>query len=138
MSGHKRKILVVEDELDMRMFITMVLSLNGYEPIVAKDGLEGFEKARTLTPDLILLDIMMPNQGGAAMFRKIKEDELLRRIPVCILSGVGLETFLHHLKMVNLGRTEPLPGPEAYLEKPFHERQLIQLIKRHVITPAAS
>ena len=91
---------------------------SGYEPILAKDGKEGIKKARESKPALIILDVMMPEEGGIIMYRHVKTNDTLNHIPVIMLSAVAGKTFSHSLRMLNLGRDDTLPEPEAYIEKP--------------------
>jgi CheY-like chemotaxis protein len=88
MEKEKRKILVVDDELDMRVYISTVLETSGYRSIVTKNGREGVEKAIETEPDLIVLDVMMPGEGGVLMYRTLKTDPKLKKIPVVMLSAV--------------------------------------------------
>ena len=60
----QKKVLIVDDEIDMRMFLTTLMETNGYSTVRARDGAEGLEAALTHRPDLIILDIMMPKEGG--------------------------------------------------------------------------
>lgn len=114
----KGKILIVDDELDMRIFMATLFETSGYTPVLAKDGREGVEKAETLKPDLIILDVMMPGEGGVQMYRRLRTDKSLRNIPVLMLSAVGAESFQHYLKMLNSRLGGRIPYPDAYLEKP--------------------
>jgi two-component system phosphate regulon response regulator PhoB len=132
----KKKVLVVDDELDMRIFITTVFETSGYEAVAARDGKEGLAKARKLLPDLIILDIMMPGEGGVFMYRHLKSDEALRDIPVLMLSGVEKQTFFHYLKMMNIQPDDAIPEPEAYVEKPPKPEELLE-IAESLLRPAA-
>jgi two-component system, OmpR family, phosphate regulon response regulator PhoB len=122
----KRKILVVDDELDTRIFISTLLETSGYKPIVAMDGLEGLKKAREIRPELIILDVMMPREGGVEMYRQLKADETLRTIPVIMLSGIAKKTFFHSQNLLNLYESHIVPEPEAYIEKPPEPEELLQ------------
>ncbi len=126
----ENNILVVEDDLHMRIFITTVLETNGYNATATKDGKEGIQKAREAPPDLIILDVMMPEEGGVSMYRQLKADNKLKNIPVVMLSGVESETFAYSLKMMNIGLEDPLPEPEAYVEKPPKAEELLKIIER--------
>ena len=126
----RKKVLIVEDELDMRIFISTLLETSGYRSIMTKDGREGFLKAREMAPDLIILDVMMPGEGGIKMYRQLKTDHALKNIPVIMLSGVGKKTFEHYLKMLNTRVEDTIPGPSAYLEKPPEAEDLIKLTER--------
>jgi CheY-like chemotaxis protein len=132
----KKKILVVDDELDMRIFISTVFETSGYEAVTARDGKDGLDKARKLTPDLIILDIMMPGEGGVLMYRHLKSDDKLKAIPVMMLSGVGKQTFFHYLKMMNVQPDDTIPEPEAYVEKPPNPDELLE-IAASLLRPAA-
>jgi CheY-like chemotaxis protein len=126
----RKTVLIVEDELDMRIFISTLLETSGYQPILTKDGGEGILKAREIVPDLIILDVMMPGEGGVQMYRQLKIDYALMNIPVILLSGVGKKTFEHYLKMLNARREDSIPEPSAYLEKPPEADDLIKLTER--------
>ena len=126
----KKTVLIVEDELDMRIFISTLLETSGYQPILTKYGGEGILKAREIVPDLIILDVMMPGEGGVQMYRQLKTDHALMNIPVILLSGVGKKTFEHYLKMMNARREDSIPEPSAYLEKPPEADDLIKLTER--------
>lgn len=127
-----KTVLVIEDELDMRIFLKIVLETNGYTPIIANNGRDGIEKARSQAPDLILLDVMMPQQGGARTYRDLRTDPSLKDIPVIMLSAVARATFLHYLKMLDAGRTETVIEPEAYVEKPPDPQYLLKCIRECV------
>ena len=124
----KKKILVVDDELDMRTFITTLLETSGYRPIVATNGEEGIAKAREHKPAVIILDVMMPKEGGVQMYRELKTDEQLRSIPVIMLSAIAKKTFFHSQKMLNTYRGQVVPEPEAYIEKPPETEQLLKVL----------
>lgn len=121
---------MVEDDLHMRIFISTVLETSGYNATATKDGKEGIQKASEAPPDLIILDVMMPEEGGISMYRQLKTDNKLKNIPVVMLSGVESETFAHSLKMMNIGLEDPLPEPEAYVEKPPKAEELLKIIER--------
>ena len=126
----KKTVLVVEDELDMRIFISTLLETSGYQPVLTRDGTEGLLKAKDVFPDLIILDVMMPGEGGVQMYRQLKTDQTLCKIPVIMLSAVAQKTFAHYLNMVNARLKEPIPDPEAYIEKPPEAEDLIKMTAR--------
>ena len=126
----KKTVLIVEDELDMRIFISTLLETSGYTPVVTRDGKEGLIKARDVSPDLIILDVMMPGEGGVQMYRQLKTDQTLKAIPVIMLSAVAQKTFSHYLNMVNARLDKPIPRPEAYIEKPPEADDLLQMAAR--------
>lgn len=123
-------MLIVEDEMDMRIYISTLLETSGYAPVVTRDGKEGLIKARDVSPDLIILDVMMPGEGGVQMYRQLKTDQALKAIPVIMLSAVAQKTFSHYLNMVNARLDRPIPRPEAYIEKPPEADDLLQMAAR--------
>ena len=122
----KKTVLIVEDELDMRIFISTLLETSGYQPVMTRDGNEGMLKARDVCPDLIILDVMMPGEGGVQMYRQLKTHETLCRIPVIMLSAVARKTFSHYLNMVNARLKKPIPEPDAYIEKPPEAEDILK------------
>ena len=126
----EKNILVVEDDLHMRIFITTVLETSGYNATACKDGQDGIRKVKEDLPDLIILDVMMPEEGGVSMYRQLKTDNKLKNIPVVMLSGVESETFSHSLKMMSIGLEDPLPDPEAYVEKPPKAEELLNIVQK--------
>jgi CheY-like chemotaxis protein len=122
----KEKILVVDDETDMLVFLSTVIETGGFESIVATNGAEGLKKALKENPDLIIVDVMMSQEDGLHMYRNLKYDEILKHIPVIMLSSIDKKTFFH---IKNILPGKELPGPEAYLEKPPEAEELIGLIQ---------
>ena len=83
-----KKILLVDDDPDLVEAVSMLLEAEGLTPIAAYGGIEGLEKARTEAPDLIVLDIMMPDKDGYAVAKELAQDEALGGIPVIMLTAV--------------------------------------------------
>lgn len=130
-----KQVLVVDDELDMRIFLSTVFEAAGYKAISARDGRDGLAKANEARPDLIILDLMMPGEGGVRMYRQLKEEPVLREVPVFILSGVDKATFFHYLKMLNVRPDDAIPEPDAYLEKPPTPEDLLSIADRLIGPP---
>jgi len=126
----RKKILIVDDELDVRIYVRTLFETSGYTPIVTRNGKEGLEKAKELSPDLIILDVMMPEVGGVTMYRELKTDPALKDIPVIMLTGIGEKSFSHYLKMLNLKVKDPIPQPDAHMEKPLDHEKLLELAKK--------
>jgi CheY-like chemotaxis protein len=83
-----KRVLLVDDDLNATKYLSAVLSDNGYEAVSACDGNEGFAKVEQATPDLIVLDVMMPKKSGFVLFKQLKEDKRYREIPILMLTGV--------------------------------------------------
>ena len=124
-----KTVLVVEDQMEMRIFLRTLLETHGYKPVLAPDGRQGLASAQEHQPDIILLDVMMPNEGGAVMYRNLKVDKRLCRVPVIMLSAVSKRAFRHYLHMLNADSDHPLPPPDAYIEKPPSPEQVLHALR---------
>lgn len=120
----KKKVLVVDDDEDVILYLSMWLSDQGFEVEVAKDGYEATEKVKASKPDLITLDIVMPQKSGVKFYREIKKDPNYAFIPVIVITGLQSEfkRFISHR------RTSP--PPEGYISKPFGHEELLETIRK--------
>ncbi|MCP4111145.1 MAG: response regulator [Desulfobacteraceae bacterium] len=126
-----RKILVVDDEPDMRIFVSTVVETTGFEAVTANDGTEALKKAREINPDLVILDVMMPKiEDGIYTYQEFRTDENLARIPVIMLSAIAKRTFSYSVRMLNPRKNVHIAEPEAYMEKPPDADELSALIKK--------
>ena len=118
------RILVVDDDPDIVKYLEMVLRDNGYEVLPAAGGAEGLALARSERPDLICLDIAMPEPTGVRVYRDLRDDPELRTIPVVMITGVlpQFREFIHRRKRV--------PHPDGYISKPFEIAELLSTIER--------
>ena len=125
----KPKILVVDDERDMRIFVSTVVETLGFEAIAAKDGIEAIEKVSSNPPALVILDIMMPKiDDGIQTYRQFRTAPRLSHIPIIMLSAIAEKTFLHSIKMLSSPQGAQLPEPKAYMEKPPDANELSRMI----------
>jgi CheY-like chemotaxis protein len=131
MPDTKLKVLVVDDDPDIVTYLEMVLRDNGYEPMCAGDGTRGLAMARQRRPDLICLDIAMPEPTGVRVYRELRDDPELKDIPVVMITGVQKEfkEFIHHRKKV--------PPPDGYISKPFDVRELLDTLSK-LLKPAGA
>ena len=130
----RKKILIVDDELDMRIFLCNLLGNCGYEPIDAGDKDEGMQRAVREKPALIILDVTMPKESGIQMYRELKEHEDLKNVPVIMVSTIDKKTFAFYQKFQSTPRDRKVPERGAYLEKPLEAEELIRLV--HTLTTA--
>ncbi|NND70606.1 MAG: response regulator [Rhodothermales bacterium] len=108
-------VLIVEDSLDMRSYLSELLKKEGYRTMSARDGIDGVAKAKKIKPSLIISDVMMPEMDGFALCRAVKNDVLLNHIPVVLLTARTEEVDkLEGLKA----------GADDYLAKPFSAAEL--------------
>lgn len=119
MDSLAKKILIVDDEEYIVELLRINLKKQGYEPICAYSGVEALEQAQKMRPDLILLDIMMPDMDGLETCRKLREDRTMKKVPIIILSAKSEETD----KVIGLG-----VGADDYMTKPFGIRELMARI----------
>jgi DNA-binding NarL/FixJ family response regulator len=115
-----KKILVIEDEPEMRRNITALLRYYDYDPIPAENGRVGVEAARRQKPDLILCDVMMPELDGHGVLQALQADPALARIPFIFLTAKGEKDDLRH--GMNL-------GADDYLTKPVANADLVRAIE---------
>ena len=122
--SEKRKIIVIDDEPDIVTFLTTLLEDNGYAAIAARDGQEGLDKTRSENPDLILLDITMPEKSGVRYYRELRADPEVGSIPVVIVTGVAkdFKRFISTRRQV--------PPPEGFISKPIDKQELLDTIAK--------
>ena len=129
-----KTILVVDDEPDVVTYLSAVLRDAGYDTMEASNGEAAMEQVAQRRPDLITLDITMPETTGVRAYRRLKDDPTLRTIPVVIVTGVA-----HDFQQFISTRAQ-VPPPEGYLEKPVEPEQLLAEVRRLVgeAAPAAT
>ena len=125
-----KKVLVVDDDVDVRKFVSKLVERAGYEAIEAKNGMEGMDKVREDKPDLIILDVLMPKQSGIRMYRELKTDEPLKDIPVIMLSAIAPKSFFRSQEVLAEFAGQSVPEPEAYMEKPEEPEELMALMQK--------
>jgi CheY-like chemotaxis protein len=115
------KILIVDDEPEIIFLATRMLEKEGHEVTGAKNSAECFEILKEETPDLILMDIMMPNDDGWETCRKIKEDEKTRDIPVA--------TFTVRTSNDSIEKSFRHAHADAHINKPFEKKDLLDTVE---------
>ena len=123
MPDGQKTILVVDDDPDARDFFVTVLEDHGYATVSARDGNEALDRIGDGLPDLVTLDITMPEKSGVGVYRKLREDEGLKDIPVIIITGVS-DDFKHFIST-----RRQVPPPEGYLSKPVEPDQLLEKVR---------
>ena len=124
-----KKVLIIDDEPDIVSYLEMILQDNGFETATAENGKEALEKVRKEPPDLVTLDISMPEASGTRFYRELKTDPELSSIPVLIVTGVtGLggdenayEKFISNRRLV--------PAPEGFFHKPIDRDAFVAAVK---------
>ncbi len=121
----KRRILVVDDEADVRVFLKTALIEAGFDVTVASDGFEALEEIEKHPPDLISLDLVMPKKSGAKLHRELSKSDKWSQIPIIIVTGHARD---------DLGKADlkelTMSGPGVYLEKPVKPKNYVAAIKK--------
>jgi two-component system alkaline phosphatase synthesis response regulator PhoP len=120
-----KKILVIDDDPDLVEATSMILKSRHYDVVAAYGGVEGLEKAKSDKPDLIVLDVMMPDKDGYTLCKELKADPALNAIPVLLLTAVvshiSTTRFSHQMGM----ETEA----DDYMDKPVDPAELVKRIE---------
>lgn len=114
-----KSVLVVDDSLMIRRIVGQILQECGYRVMLAGDGHQGYESARTQQPDLVLMDLQMPGLDGFEAIHLLKKDPLTSSIPVLILTSVGSEDDMHRAREA---------GCLGFMNKPICKKELTQSI----------
>ncbi len=125
----KAKVLVADDDLAIQELIRLNLELQGYQVIIASNGVETVRKALSERPDLIILDILMPEMDGYEVMRLLKNSEETSDIPIIVLTAYASDTG---------ALVSWLEGAEGYLAKPFNPDELLMLVERVLPSPEKS
>jgi CheY-like chemotaxis protein len=121
------KIMIIDDEPDIRDYLMAALEDNGYETCTITDNEPVLEAIQTRKPDLIILDIMMPVRSGVSIYKELRSTHRLKKIPIAIISGMLLENDFKtdFEKLVN---DNNIPIPEGFIEKPVKLPVFMKLI----------
>ena len=122
MAQEKKTVVCIEDELEMIDLVKLILGRKGFELVGAVGGREGLETVRELKPDLVLLDLMMPDMDGWEVYQQMKADEELKDIPVIVVTAkaqsIDKVLGLHIAKV------------DDYVTKPFGPQELLQSVNK--------
>jgi len=125
-----KTILVVEDEPDTSIFLSNLLTANGYCPICAMTLAEGLKEAVDACPDLIIINAMLPGEAGIRLYQSLRTNHRLCQIPVVMLSTLDSSTFYRCPGAKRSPTGRPIPEPEAYLQKPPEADELLAVVNR--------
>jgi CheY-like chemotaxis protein len=125
-----KKIVIVDDEPDVVMFLQAALEDNGYIALTASGAVEALELIRQAKPDLICLDVLMPKESGISLFKKLRTDSDLKEIPVIINSGLSFSKDIEPKEFLKLENGIILDEPEGYIEKPVNVDRLLYIVRK--------
>lgn len=122
----RKKILIVDDERLTRAVLQHDVILAGYDVMVASNGKEAMQKIREVTPDLIVVDLVMPDMNGFEMCRRIRSNEQTKKTPVIVVSALQSQADIQEAKA---------SGADVYLTKPIKPKQFINQVKEFLGSP---
>lgn len=116
----RNKILIIEDDDEMRELMRMTLEQHGYEVATAEDGVRGYDTALFLKPDLIVTDIRMPGADGIHVVRRVRDTEALETTPILVTTAYGTGTATFSLQL----------GANAFEPKPINTQSFLSTVRR--------
>jgi len=117
-----KKVLIIEDEEIIQDLLQRRLSKEGYQVFSARDGEQGLRAMRSRQPDLILLDIVMPKKGGLEVMEEMQKDEMLRTIPIVIISNSG--------QPAELEKAKELGARDWLIKTEFDPKEVVAKVKK--------
>ena len=126
----KKTILIIDDEPDTVSYFKGLLEDNGYATVTAENGEKGLAKVGDSIPDLITLDVTMPEMSGVKFYKTMRDDEKYKNVPIIFITGVShdFKSFISSRKQV--------PAPDGYIAKPIDKKKLLQLVGDLIGVPA--
>jgi len=118
------KVLVIDDEPDVRVYLRMIFREQGAEVIEAPDANQGMRAIRDQHPDLVTLDLIMPHKTGEKLYWELRKDERYARLPIMIITGYA-RTEAPVIDFDGFIREKGIPAPNAFLEKPIDPERTI-------------
>lgn len=131
-NNNRPRVLIIDDEIDMRFYLMALVKSLDFEPILAKDGNQGLDELKKIKPSIIVLDIMMPQKGGSRVYQELVTHPDFKQIPIIFFSGVDKKAFLHHIKMLNVNLNQKIPDPQYFVAKNADPEYLKDIIKKCV------
>ena len=125
-----KKVVCIEDELEMIELVKLILGRNKFEVTGAVGGHEGLEKISEIKPDLVLLDLMMPEMDGWEVYQKMKASEDMRDIPVIVVTAKAQS--IDRVLGLHIARVDD------YITKPFGPQELLDSVERVISTKTNS
>ena len=122
----RKKVLIVDDERLTRAVLQHNVILAGYDAIVAGNGQEAMQKIHEVTPDLIVVDLVMPDMNGFEMCRRIRSNKETSKTPVIVVSALQSQTDVEEAK---------ISGADVYLTKPIKPEEFIKHVKKFLGSP---
>ena len=130
MNNDLKKVVCIEDELEMIELVKLILGRNKFEVTGAVGGHEGLDKIAEIQPDLVLLDLMMPEMDGWEVYQKMKASEEMRDIPVIVVTAKAQS--IDRVLGLHIARVDD------YITKPFGPQELLDSVERVIVSKSNS
>jgi CheY-like chemotaxis protein len=123
-SSRRKTILIIDDDPDVRMFVSGLMKSSGYRAMSAENRISALEKASRQQPDCIILNCMMDGEDGMALYKTLKTHDELKQIPVVMVSPVSEEIISQHWIL----RQAAVAGPDGFVQSPPEAGKIIEII----------
>ena len=124
------RVLVIDDDPGVRDYMEALVSRQGYQVFAAADGEQGLEKLEETRPDLVTLDISMPESSGTRFYKELKSDPNLSGIPVVVVTAVSGEDGDPYGFRDIISNRQQVPAPEGYFPKPINKDEFLKVIRK--------
>ncbi|MDO8730752.1 MAG: response regulator [Candidatus Omnitrophota bacterium] len=133
-----QKILIIDDEPEVRMLMARRLAASRFETLEAGDGAAGFQKAKETKPDLIILDLKMPGEDGLQIYRLMRSEPELQKVPVLFLTAISTGGKMGRESLALIASAKhgfELSGNYEVMGKPYDSKQLLETLRRMLAGP---
>ncbi len=133
-----QKILIIDNEPEARMLLTRRLMASRFETLEAGDGAEGLQKSKQAKPDLIILDLKMPGEDGLQVYRSMRKEPELQKVPVLFLTAISTSGKMGREGLALIAFAKhgfELGGNYEVMGKPYDSKQLLETIRRMLGEP---
>ena len=124
------KIMIIDDEADIRLYLMTALEDNGYETCTIEENEPIHKAVSAKEPDLIVLDIMMPQRSGISMYKELRATAAFNNIPIALISGMSPAKDFMEEEFKKLIDDDTIPPPDGFIEKPVKLPALMELIEQ--------
>jgi len=126
----RKKIFVLDDDPEMQIFLSNLLDSAGYDPVIFENGAVELDRIAADMPALMIMCVIKYRDSKTRLYKALKEDAVLKQIPVIMLSNFDRKTFFHYQKIKNPTFGGGIPEPEGFFVKPLEADELLRVVRR--------